>query len=63
MICLLEGSGKWPDDIEAVRRLKAEYLLMLAKSLTNTAGGLLAVAETDYLDVLKVSVVLMFYTY
>ena len=51
---MLEGSGKWPEDIEAVRRLKAEYYLILGQSLQKTANALLAAAHTDHLDVSKV---------
>jgi hypothetical protein len=54
VICLLEGSGKWPEDIEAVRRLKASYYADLGKSLNKTADGLLTAAFTDHLDVYKV---------
>jgi hypothetical protein len=54
VLCLLEGSGKWPEDIEAVRRLKASYYADLGRSLNKIADGLLTAAFTDHLDVYKV---------
>jgi len=54
VICILEGSGKWPDSIDAIRRLKAAYYLSLSKALSKTAPNVLSTAYTDYLEVYKV---------
>ena len=54
MVCLLEGSGKWPEDVEAVRRMKAAFYIQLSQALENTAGSLVQ-AYTDHVDVCKVS--------
>jgi len=54
VICILEGSGKWPDSIEAIRRLKAAYYLSLSQALSKTAPGVLCAACTDCLKVYKV---------
>ena len=51
---MLEGSGKWPDDVDAVRHLKAEYYLRLGRSLRSISNDLLTSAFTDHLDVYKV---------
>ncbi|ELT97667.1 hypothetical protein CAPTEDRAFT_223604 [Capitella teleta] len=50
--CLLEGSGKWPEDLEAVRRLKAACYIQLSKSLHGT-DGCIAKCTADYVDVFK----------
>eukprot|EP00118_Oscarella_pearsei_P016238 m.153613 g.153613 ORF g.153613 m.153613 type:complete len:984 (+) comp38622_c1_seq1:233-3184(+) len=31
VVCHLEGSGKWPDDVEAIRRIKAAFHLKMAE--------------------------------
>jgi U3 small nucleolar RNA-associated protein 22 len=50
--CLLESSGKWPDDLEAVRRLKAACYIQLSKALNGS--GCIAKCTSDYVDVCKV---------
>jgi len=57
VMCILEGSGKWPDSAEAIRRLKAAYYLSLSEALGKTAPGVLTAACTDYLQVYKVNLV------
>lgn len=52
---MLEGSGKWPDEVEAIRRLKAAYYLSLSKALSKVARNLLTAVYTDHLDVYKAS--------
>ena len=54
VVCVLEGSGKWPDSIDAIRRLKAAYYLALSEALRKTAPSVLSAAYTDYLEVYKV---------
>ena len=54
VICLLEGSGKWPDSIDAIRRLKAAYYLSLSRAVSKTAPNVLSAAYSDYLEVYKV---------
>ncbi|XP_055607721.1 nucleolar protein 6 [Uranotaenia lowii] len=51
----LEASGRWPDDLEAIRKLKAAFYLKIAESLRVHAGKtaeLVPQAYADYLDVL-----------
>ncbi|XP_035900786.1 nucleolar protein 6 [Anopheles stephensi] len=52
----LEASGKWPADLEAIRRLKTAFYLRIADSITKTAANSsnkpLAQAYNEYLDVL-----------
>uniref|UniRef100_A0A182N6G0 Nucleolar protein 6 n=1 Tax=Anopheles dirus TaxID=7168 RepID=A0A182N6G0_9DIPT len=47
----LEASGKWPADLEAIRRLKTAFYLRIAKGLRSTDVPM-AKAFNDYLDVL-----------
>jgi len=54
VVCILEGSGKWPDNIDAVRRLKAAYYLSLSQALSKIAPNVLSAAYTSYLEVYKV---------
>jgi len=55
VVCILEGSGKWPDSIDAIRRLKAAYYLSLSRALSKTAPNVLSAAYTDFLEIYKVS--------
>ncbi|XP_028408170.1 nucleolar protein 6-like isoform X2 [Dendronephthya gigantea] len=47
-----ETSGQWPDDLEAIQRIKAAFLLNIASILKND-HRLSAVATTQHVDVLK----------
>ena len=53
MICILEASGKWPEETDAVKRLKAAFHIKLGEilekkyKLTNSASP-------THVDVLKV---------
>ncbi|GFR09020.1 nucleolar protein 6 [Trichonephila clavata] len=47
-----EGSGKWPDDIEAIKRVKAEFHIQIAK-LVNAKLSLMAVPFPTYVDIFK----------
>lgn len=48
-------SRKWPEDLEAIRRIKAAFNISVAKGLTEKFD-LQTQACPDYVDVFKVSV-------
>lgn len=48
----METSGKWPDNIEAIRRVKATFYIKLAEIL-KSQFMLTSVPYTEYVDVLK----------
>ncbi|XP_058062254.1 nucleolar protein 6 [Anopheles bellator] len=51
----LEASGKWPDQLEAIRRLKTAFYLRIAECIgkaKGTTGKPVAQAYNEYLDVL-----------
>nr|XP_012318628.1 nucleolar protein 6 isoform X2 [Aotus nancymaae] len=52
VVCHLEGSGQWPQDAEAVRRVRAAFQLRLAELLTQQ-HGLQCRATATHTDVLK----------
>ncbi|KAM6182038.1 nucleolar protein 6 [Erethizon dorsatum] len=52
VVCHLEGSGQWPQDAEAVRRVRAAFQLRLAELLTQQ-HGLQCCATATHTDVLK----------
>ncbi|XP_025078491.1 nucleolar protein 6-like isoform X2 [Pomacea canaliculata] len=52
VICKLEGSGKWPEDLEAICRLKAAYYVKLGQILAACHQLMVDVSPT-HLDVLK----------
>lgn len=56
MICHLEGSGQWPQDAEAIQRVRAAFQLRLAELLTQQ-HGLQCRATATHTDVLKVRLV------
>ncbi|XP_048255650.1 nucleolar protein 6-like isoform X1 [Haliotis rufescens] len=53
VMCKLEGSGKWPDDLEAMRRLKAAYFLQLSQALKKKDPAFFVKIAPAHLDVLK----------
>ena len=53
VVCQLESSGKWPDEVEAIRGLKTAFYVHLSKALQEQAG-VLASPTPLFLDVLKV---------
>ena len=55
MLILFETSGEWPNDLEAIQRIKAAFPLNIASILKND-HRLSAVASTQHVDVLKVSI-------
>ncbi|KAM5183507.1 nucleolar protein 6 isoform 1-T2 [Callospermophilus lateralis] len=52
MVCHLEGSGQWPQEAEAIRRVRAAFQLRLAE-LLRQQHGLLCRATATHTDVLK----------
>ncbi|KAM7295240.1 nucleolar protein 6 [Ixodes scapularis] len=48
----MEATGKWPDDLEALRRVKAAFHVTLAKMLRENAK-LVTTAHPEHVDVLK----------
>ncbi|XP_006898604.1 PREDICTED: nucleolar protein 6 [Elephantulus edwardii] len=52
VVCHLEGSGQWPQDAEAVRRVRAAFQLRLAEILKQQ-HGLQCHATATHTDVLK----------
>lgn len=56
VVCHLEGSGQWPQDAEAVRRVRAAFQLRLAELLTQQ-HGLRCRATATHTDVFKVILV------
>ena len=55
VICTLEASGKWPDNVEAIRRLKAAFHIKLSEAL-KSQFKLPVRAGTTFVDVLKVCI-------
>lgn len=53
VVCHLEGSGQWPQDAEAVQRVRAAFQLRLAEVLTQE-HRLQCRATATHTDVLKV---------
>ncbi len=53
VVLQFEGSGKWPDDIQAIQYMKAAFYLKLS-SLLKTNCALVTLPGSDHLDVLKV---------
>lgn len=52
VVCQLESSGKWPDEVEAIRGLKTAFYVHLSKALQEQAG-VLASPTPLFLDMLK----------
>lgn len=52
VICTLEGSGKWPDDLEAMKRLKMAFHIQLAEAI-KSQFNLPVKVGMGYVDVLK----------
>ncbi|XP_070396608.1 nucleolar protein 6 isoform X1 [Dermacentor albipictus] len=48
----MEATGKWPDDLEALRRVKAAFHLTLARLLRDNEH-LITAAHPEYVDVFK----------
>ncbi|XP_033750343.1 nucleolar protein 6-like [Pecten maximus] len=52
IVCLMEGSGKWPDEIEPFRRLKAAFHIAVGKTLSSD-HNLVVRTTPGYIDVKK----------
>ena len=53
MVCQLESSGKWPDEVEAIKQIKAAFYVKMSELLSGE-HSLLSSPTFDYLDILKV---------
>lgn len=51
LLCQLEGSGKWPDNPDAYKKMKAAIGVQLAQSLLSTFS-IYSIASEQYVDVL-----------
>ncbi len=56
MVCVLEASGKWPEDAASVKRLKAAFHIKLGELLEKqfTEKKLTTSVFPEYVDVFKV---------
>jgi U3 small nucleolar RNA-associated protein 22 len=62
-VCVnLESSGKWPDNLKCIKRLKAAFYIKIVQSLREMYG-LQAFAFVDYLDVFYKGFVFRLYVY
>ncbi|XP_054163483.1 nucleolar protein 6-like [Oppia nitens] len=50
VILNLEGSGKWPDSLDAFYKVKASFYVEMAQKLSEQFG-LISYANTDYVDI------------
>ena len=53
MVCQLESSGKWPDEVKAIQQIKAAFYVKMSELLSKD-HSLLCSPTFRYLDVLKV---------
>jgi len=53
VVCQLESSGKWPDEVEAIQQMKAAFYVKMSELLSKDRS-LLCSPTFHYLDVLKV---------
>ena len=55
VVCQLEASGKWPDQLPGIRAIKSAFYLHLSRAVCEQhRGGVLASPTANYLDILKV---------
>ena len=54
MVCQLESSGKWPDEVEAIQQIKAAFYIKISELLSRDQS-LLCSPTFHYLDILKVA--------
>lgn len=54
----LSTSGKWPEELEAVRKTKAAFYLQIAECLRKQYQ-LKVQANSSYIDVMQVSIIIM----
>ena len=53
MVCQLESSGKWPDEVEAIQQIKAAFYVKMSE-LLGKDHSLVSSPTFYHLDVLKV---------
>ena len=53
VVCQLESSGKWPDNVEAIAKIKTSFYTYISKALKEEKD-VISSPTADYLDVLKV---------
>lgn len=53
VVCQLEASGKWPDEVEAIQQIKAAFYVKMSE-LLNKDHSLVSSPTLGHLDVLKV---------
>lgn len=49
---LVENSGKWPNDLAAIRRVKAAFYIQIARAL-RTNFNMKAKGNADCVDIIK----------
>ena len=59
MLVFLEISGKWPDDLKAIKAIKTEFHIKMADQLSNQ--GLNTMCYPDFIQVFMVSKVIFLY--
>ena len=52
-MCQLESSGKWPDEVSAIEKIKTAFYVHIAKSLKDKKAMIASPTE-GFLDILKV---------
>ena len=55
VLCVLESSSKWPDDVRAVSRLKAAFLAQLQRQLSEERSDVITDMHAKHLDIMLVS--------
>ncbi|CAK8696286.1 unnamed protein product [Clavelina lepadiformis] len=53
VLCHMEGSGKWPQDVDALQRLKAAFHIAMADELKSNNEEIVCMPYQTYVDVLK----------
>ena len=53
MVCQLESSGKWPDELEAIQQIKAAFYVKMSE-LLGRDHSLVSSPTFNHLDILKV---------
>jgi len=55
VVCQLESSGKWPDEVEAIQQIKAAFYIKMSQLLSRE-HSLVSSPTLSHLDVLKVCI-------
>ena len=53
VVCQLESSGKWPDEVEAIQQIKAAFYVKMSELLSRD-HSLVSSPTLSHLDILKV---------